>query len=89
MTNLKGRTASGRPVARTHLYDPFLSPSEISPPKSTTTTALAAAAAAAAEAKKQHRLKNRTLQAKRKTNLSADPLLLKKARLLFLTRVDI
>ena len=76
MTNLKGRTASGRPVARSHLYDPFLAPSEISPPKSTT-TALAAAAAAAAEAR---RPKNRMLQSKRKNQLSSNPTMSKKAR---------
>ena len=82
MTNLKGRTASGRPVARSHLYDPFISPSEIPPPKSTTTVLAAVAAAEARnQQQQQQRTKNRLLQAKRKTHhISVDPIL-KKARL--------
>jgi len=82
MTNLKGRTASGRPVARSHLYDPFISPSEIPPPKSTTTVLAAVAAAEARnQQQQQQRTKNRLLQAKRKTHhISVDPIL-KKARI--------
>ena len=74
MENLKGRTASGRPVARSHYYD-----TEMSPPKTTTSASLAAAAVAAAVVGSRNQ--NRPKHAKRKTSHGADTIHFKKARL--------
>ena len=77
MTNLKGRTASGRPISRSaHLYDPFVSPSDPPPTK-------ALLAPVAARQHQQQRSKSRLLQPKRKGFFSTEPILIKKPRFAF------